>query len=335
MVHDPHLRRSLFATAPTRLDFGGGWTDVPPFPEERGGFVCNLAIERRASVVLRERVPGSAASREQDLLLAHSPLVQAALRKAERSSRAPLQWDVALTSDFPVGAGLGGSSAAMVALAAALAVVDRRSPKPDDLAEWSRAVEVEEMGVPGGRQDHYAAAFGGALSLTFGRQTTVQRIPLSDATIAELEARILVIYTGESRISGSTISAVLDAYNDRYSPVIRSLESMKSLAMQMPEALSNGSVDDLAALVDEHWQHQRSLHAGIRTARIDGLDTSARGAGALAVKALGASGGGCVAVIVPRGDDGRVASALTPWGAPVDWRVSREGVVVHEVIATM
>jgi D-glycero-alpha-D-manno-heptose-7-phosphate kinase len=330
-VHDPRSRRSLIATAPTRLDFGGGWTDVPPFPEERGGFVCNLAIERRASVVLRERfaaIDGGA------LATTHTPLVQAAMRKAERSLGAPLQWDVSLTSDFPVGAGLGGSSAAMVALAAALAEVQRRTFKPEALAEWSRAVEVDEMGVPGGRQDHYAAAFGGALALTFGHDTAVQRVPLSDETVSDLEARCLVVYTGESRISGSTISAVLDAYNDRHSPVVRALESMKSLAMRMPQALTSGRIDDLAALVDEHWQHQRSLHPGITTARIDALEIAARGAGAIAIKALGASGGGCVAVFAPRGDDGRVAAAIAPWGEPVAWRVSHDGVHVHEVMET-
>jgi D-glycero-alpha-D-manno-heptose-7-phosphate kinase len=280
---------------------------------------------------LRERAPsdGSGSGAVQ-----YPPLVQAALRKAQRSARVSLDWGVSLTSDFPVGAGLGGSSAASVALAAALAEVERRSPGADELAEWSRAVEVDEMGVPGGRQDHYAAAFGGALALTFGRQTTVHRIPLLDATVSALEARCLVMYTGESRLSGSTISAVLDAYNDRNSPVIRALDAMKSLAMQMPDALSRGSIDDLAALVDEHWRHQRSLHAGITTARIDGLESAARRAGALAVKALGASGGGCVAVFLPGDDDGRVAAAVAPWGEPVAWRVSHEGVHVHEVMDT-
>ncbi len=326
-MRHPDLRRAIIATAPTRLDFGGGWTDVPPFPDERGGFVCNLAIERRATVILRERPKASGDEVQVD---AYPPLVQAALRKWARTADDAFHWDISLSSDFPVGAGLGGSSAAMVALAAALSEVERRSPNPEALAEWSRAVEVDEMGVPGGRQDHYAAAFGGALALTFGRRTSVRRIALSDATLTDLESRCLVLYTGESRLSGSTISAVLDAYNDRNSPVIRALEAMKSLAAKMPDALEQERVDDLAALVDEHWHHQRSLHPGITTARIDGLESAARAAGAIAVKALGASGGGCVAVFVPRGDSGRVAAALAPWGEPVSWRVSHGGVHVHE-----
>ena len=93
------------ASAPSRLDFGGGWTDVPPYPGERGGFVCNLAIERRARVTLQ---PGLA---EANRL----PLVAAALRRAGYEGR------VTIASDFPIGAGLGGSSAAGVALAAAIA----------------------------------------------------------------------------------------------------------------------------------------------------------------------------------------------------------------------
>jgi galactokinase/mevalonate kinase-like predicted kinase len=76
------------------------------------------------------------------------------------------------------------------------------------------------------------------------------------------------------------------------------------------------------------------LHPGITTARIDALEIAARGAGAIAIKALGASGGGCVAVFAPRGDDGRVAAAIAPWGEPVAWRVSHDGVHVHEVMET-
>ena len=300
------------ASAPSRLDFGGGWTDVPPYPEERGGFVCNLAIERRALVALQ---PGAA---EPHRL----PLVAAALRRANAEGR------VSITSDFPVGAGLGGSSAAGVALAAAIACAQGRTEGAAALAEWSRSVEVDDMGVAGGRQDHYAAAFGGALGLTFEDVVTVESIPLSPATMAALESRITLVYTGESRISGETISAVLDAYRDRRPRVLSSLDRMAVLARAMRHALAAGDVSMLAELVDEHWIHQRALHPRITTARIDALEQAARAAGAQGFKALGASGGGCVLIVSEADDVSRVVTAVAPYGERLPWRIATTGVAV-------
>lgn len=312
----------LVARAPTRLDFGGGWTDVPPYPEERGGFVCNVAIDRLATVTLRDDSEGPGDS---------SALVEAALRRAARDG-VPAPGHVSLASDFPVGSGLGGSSAAGVALAAALAAHRGRGIEHDShrgqIAEWSRAVEIEEMGIAGGRQDHYAAAYGGALALTFGAVTQVDRILLTAECTAALERRCLLAYTGESRISAATITAVLDAYRERDPVVLAALERMAELARSMRDGLAANDIDALAAAVDEHWRHQRSLHAGITTARIDALELAVRRAGALGLKALGASGGGCVIVFTPADDDGAVADAIAPFASIMPWRVAHHGVRV-------
>jgi D-glycero-alpha-D-manno-heptose-7-phosphate kinase len=117
-------------------------------------------------------------------------------------------------------------------------------------------------------------------------------VPLSDQTCRTLERRCLLAYTGESRISGTTITAVLDAYKERVPRVVDALDRMAQLGRLMHAALALGDVDELATLVDEHWQHQRALHPGITTARIDALENAARSAGATGLKALGASGGG-------------------------------------------
>jgi D-glycero-alpha-D-manno-heptose-7-phosphate kinase len=254
------------------------------------------------------------------------PLVMAALR------RAGLHAAVAtLSSDFPVGAGLGGSSAAGVALAAAIAAARQQSRSPAQLAEESRAVEVEELGIAGGFQDHYAAAYGGALGLSFGATVEVEQISLAPHIIADLEARLTLVYTGESRISGETITAVLDAYRDRDAVVVAALDRMGMLARAMRSALHAGDVTTLAALVDEHWTHQKSLHPRITTARIDALEAAVRRAGATGYKALGASGGGCVLAISSVADAPRVREAAAPLGSVLDWRVAMRGVQVDGV----
>lgn len=312
--------RVLEVSAPTRLDFGGGWTDVPPYPEERGGFVCNLAIERRATVRV---VPGAVGA---DATAADTePLIRAALSRANRHDCA-----VTLANDFPIGAGLGGSSAAGVALAAALAHLRGLAHSPDVLAEESRAVEVEMLGIAGGRQDHYAAAYGGALGLSFDGRTIVECIPLTESTIRALESRVTVIYSGESRISAETITAVLDAYGQRDKRVVSALDRMALLARAMRAALHAGDVSTLAHLVDEHWVHQQSLHPRISTARIEAIEAAVRAAGATGFKALGASGGGCVVAISSADDAPAVRASVAELGAVLSWRVAREGVRVEQ-----
>ena len=295
---------NLIARAPTRLDFGGGWTDVPPYSEEEGGFVCNVAISRYATVRIRAAAPNAT---EVDTRRAtDSALAEAAVRRANVRGIG-----VEITSDFPLGAGLGGSSAAGVAVNGALAAWRGKPIDRAALAEQSRAIEVEDLGIPGGRQDHYAAAYGGALALTFGDETRVRRLPLSAACKASLERQCIVLYTGQSRISGDTITAVLGAYRERNAHVMHALGRMKALARAMADAICESQLDELGELVWEHWQHQRSLHPTIPTPLIDAILARARDAGASGGKALGASGGGCVMIIAGSENVEQVTAAVT------------------------
>lgn len=322
-------RRSLFpsmkeivARAPARIDFGGGWTDVPPYSEERGGFVCNAAVDLHATVILSPRRPDddSTLSAAQ----AESALAAAALRRSGvKDAR------LSLHAAYPVGAGLGGSSAAGVAALGALAAWCSRPVDLAELAESSRALEVEDLGVPGGRQDHYAAAYGGVLALSFTSHTTVRQIPLSAARRRELEERCLIVYTGRSRISGETITAVMDAYRGGNRRVVEALDRMRALAEAMVRVLEGGDLDDLGRMVGEHWIYQRSLHPAITTARIDSIMDRATRAGALGAKALGASGGGCVLVMVRSEQRQAVADALAGLGELLDARLDTSGLTVR------
>jgi D-glycero-alpha-D-manno-heptose-7-phosphate kinase len=334
----PEVARGLVvARAPARLDFGGGWTDVPPYSDEQGGCVCNVAITRRATACVaadarRAGACGAPGRREADTRLA-----DAALRHVQVAASA------AVFSDFPVSAGLGGSSAAGVALAAAAAAWrgELATATPDDalrvvLAERSRAAEVEEVGIPGGRQDHYAAAFGGALRIDFGAAAggapaRVTRLPLTPETRAGLERRAVVVYTGESRISGSTITAVVDAYRAREARVMAALARMRALAEELASALAGGDIDALGGLLAEHWTHQRALHPTITTPRIDALMERGARAGALGGKALGASAGGCVLLLAAEGREEEVRAATAGLGEVLDFAIDEEGVRVEWV----
>jgi len=282
-----------------------------------------VTIDRYATATMEVGVP--AASNEPQL-------VAAVRRRATRDGSLAGDTRITVASDFPVGAGLGGSSAAGVALAALCAMRDDKRALLDSdrsrLAEWSRSVEIEEMGIAGGWQDHYAAAYGGALALDFSQRTTVARVPLTVPCQDELERRCILAYTGESRISATTITAVLEAYRNRNAGVVQALARMATLARGMRDALAASDIDTLAALVTEHWTHQRSLHPGITTERINALEAAAVGAGAIGIKALGASGGGCVVVFTRADDDGAVADAVAPHASVMEWHVASHGVMV-------
>ena len=310
------------ARAPVRVDFGGGWTDVPPYTVEQGGCVCNLAIAAYAHATVRPIAHGVELYADGDAALGAAALERARLSSVRLEQE----------SDFPRGAGLGGSSAAGVAVAAALAAWQGEIVTRRELAERSRALEVEELGIAGGFQDHYAAAYGGALALTFGASTSVTELPLSDALVAKLERQCMIAYTGESRISGATITAVLDAYRDRVPRVVAALARMRALAAQMIDALTREDVDGLGALVGDHWEQQRSLHEKITTPSIDRLLATALTHGAIGGKALGASGGGSVLIIAPEERADEVRMHVSALARQLPFVVDREGahVTIHE-----
>jgi D-glycero-alpha-D-manno-heptose-7-phosphate kinase len=273
--------RSIRVRAPTRIDLGGGWTDVPPYCTNEGGFVCNLAIDRYAVASVHDGevtgdVPHSA------FPTADTPLVNATLRRAGVTGAC-----VAAESDFPLGAGLGGSSTASAALLGAIAA-------------WT-------------------------LFRSFTDTVEVRRIALSSATKKEFEHRSFLVYTGESRISGRNITEVIRAYEAREPRVIVALARMRTLAEEISASLGEGDLDSVGALVDEHWHHQRALHPAIPTPVIDEIVRRAAASGALGSKAMGASGGGCVLVIAGKHAVDRVRAAIAPLGAIIPFRLDSEG----------
>jgi D-glycero-alpha-D-manno-heptose-7-phosphate kinase len=156
----------------------------------------------------------------------------------------------------------------------------------------------------------------------------VRRLPLDAQQGAEFAARCVLIYTGESRISGDTINAVLDAYKAGEQRVVNALARMRDLARLMAAALERADFDDVGRLLGEHWQFQRDLHPSIPTPRIDKIISRALGAGALGAKAMGASGGGCVLIIAPASGADRVREAVAPFGKMIDFGLDMDGVTV-------
>src|SRR5918992_1342036 len=198
------------ASAPVRLDLAGGWTDVPPFSAREGGVVVTAAIQLFARAEVRLGGTGFRLVSE-DLLdeleasdsagLMHDgrlDLLKAGLRMLPVGA-----CTLTTRSDAPPGSGLGSSGALDVALVAALSSARGERRDPVEIAETACHLEAVEAGIPGGRQDQFAAALGGFLRLEFrDPQAEVQRLKLDPEFMAQLSRRIILCYTGASRFSG-------------------------------------------------------------------------------------------------------------------------------------
>src|SRR5437899_11133317 len=245
------------ATAPVRLDFAGGWTDVPRVWSGEGGVVVNGAFELTARVEVRLgggliRLVSEDLCEELEcadsgglVLDGRLDLLKAALRML------PVQAACTITTrcDAPPGSGLGSSGALDVALVAALALARGERFTGRELAEQAWYLETVEAKIPGGKQDQFAAALGGFQRLTFrDPDVGIEPITLDTAFAAALERRTDLCYTGHSRVSGATIARVMAAYERGDSRVTGALRAMKDVAERMAEALPAADFARVGAL---------------------------------------------------------------------------------------
>jgi D-glycero-alpha-D-manno-heptose-7-phosphate kinase len=318
------------AKAPLRISFAGGGTDVPPFPEQEGGLVLNATINRYAYGTLRPRDDESIQIRSLDYGLSaefgiNEPLVfdgkldlaKAAIRQMAGDD--PCGFDLLLHSNAPPGSGLGASSAMMVALIGVLK--ERRSlPVTDyELAELAHTIERKELGIAGGRQDQYAATFGGFNFIElYGDHVVVNPLRVADDVMLELEHNLLLCYTGMTRQSDHIIEDQTRRYEAGEENALAGLRAQKELAVEMKNALLQRRLGDFGELLHTAWEAKKRMSDRISNERIEELYDAARGAGALGGKVTGAGGGGYVLLYCRHDAKHRVADRMIELGATVD-----------------
>jgi D-glycero-alpha-D-manno-heptose-7-phosphate kinase len=285
-----------------RVDLAGGWTDVAPFSEREGGLVVSAAITRRVSATLE---PG-----KDGMLIFAEDLQQAA--KINRASDLDATGDLGLhraalrmypvgpgtlrtRSDVPPGSGLGSSGALDVALVTVLSAARGEQLTTTEIAAEAFRLEAIEAGIPGGKQDQYTAATGGINCFTFrGDEVTIEPCVLDPAFQQELERRLVICYTGSSRLSGDTIYRVMQAYEAGDEAVTGALRELTEVAYRMTLALRESNMREVGRLLSVNWAAQRRLDARMATTTMDALEAEMRAAGALGGKAAGSGAGGCM-----------------------------------------
>jgi len=317
------------AAAPVRLDFAGGWTDVPPFSAREGGVVITAGVRLFAQAevhvggrgfrLVSEDLDDKLEVADSTGLVNDGRLIlhKAALRML------PVGACTLITrSDAPPGSGLGTSGALDVALVAALSAARGESPNPVDIAERACHLEAVEAGIPGGRQDQFASSYGGFLRLDFkDPEAEVQRLPVDADFAEELGRRTILCYTTASRFSGATIDRVMHAYEQGDSKVARALHGIRAVAESMANALVAADTAQIGRLMSENWMHQLALDPQMRTEKMAQLEECVLAAGALGGKAAGSGAGGCMFFLAPD-EPGGVIEAAQQCGVtilPVRW----------------
>ena len=335
---------TIHSQAPTRVDLAGGTLDIwPLYLFHENSQTINFAVNCYARCRLTPRRDNTIELISRDLHLRQSfPSLEAIKRaKSPKSLRLPLLarlvmafqpqggFTLATDSDAPAGAGLGGSSALNIAVCGALSRFVGRRLSPPKLIEVARNVEAQVLGVPTGEQDYYSAVFGGIQAICL----TPHGVRAEKLTVdsRQLNARVVVCYTGQSRNSGINNWEVMKAHVDGKRPVIRQFDRIAAIAAEMRQALENEDWLGAARLLKQDWAARKKNHPGITTARMERLVAVAVRHGALAAKACGAGGGGCMMFLVEPDAKQRVETALRQADAHLlPLQVSAQGLRVRE-----
>lgn len=328
------------ASTPVRIDLAGGTLDIYPlYLFMEGGATVNMAIDLLSWVRLESRDDAEIDLRSEDTdarLTAPSvdalPVDQELSLVARAVKFYPPETgvEVRTRNTVPKGSGLGASSALLIALSGALREFNHLDLDNQRVIDNAANLEAQVIRIPTGKQDYYAAMYGGVNAIWFRVDgNAVEPLIVHEPGLAELEQRIVLSFTGESRFSGTSNWNMMRAYIDGRAQTVESLNAIKQTALRMREALAGGDHARFAELIDEEWQNRRRLAKGVTTSRIDRLMAAARSAGALASKICGAGGGGCMISVVEPRDRAAVEQALGRAGAQVlPFHIARRGLTV-------
>jgi D-glycero-alpha-D-manno-heptose-7-phosphate kinase len=327
------------AKTPLRVSFAGGGTDVPPFPEREGGLVLSATINRYAHATLQPRTDGRIRVESLDLDTAleygtdehveydgQLDLVKAAIRRVAQLEE-PRGIDLFLHTAAPPGSGLGASSALMVSLIGVLADYHKLSLSEYETAQLAWEVERLDLGLKGGLQDHYAASFGGFNFIEFGAdQVIVNPLRVKPTIVNELEANLLLCFTGATRAGDHIIDDQTRRYEASEQATLEGLRMQKELATAMKEALLRGRLNEFGDLLGAVWEYKKRLSERITTPTIDEAYAEALEHGAIGGKVTGAGGGGFMLFYCTPGRQHRVAERMREIGLePAEFAFDHEG----------
>jgi len=295
--------------APLRLGFGGGGTDVSPYSDDYGGCTLSATINMYAYCTIEptndQRVEffapdlGKTFKSEaipvlpvDDLLPLHKGIYNEIIKTYNRNK--PLSFRMVTFSDALPGSGLGSSSTMVVAILHAF-VEWMKLPLGDyDLARLAYKIEREDLGLKGGRQDQYSAAFGGINFMEYYRDNKVIVNPLRIKPWVknELEDSLVLFYTGQSRDSSTIIDEQIKNAENQIAVALEAMHTTKRIAVEMKEAILTGNIDGFINCMSRGWESKKKASSVITNEKLEHIYNYAMQHGARAGKVSGAGGGG-------------------------------------------
>ncbi len=329
------------SSAPTRVDLAGGTIDIPPlFLFHEGASTVNFAVSllakcrietRDDSTIVLESIDRGVkfeTSVERIGELKDEPRLEL-LSKLVYFFKPEIGFNMITESEAPAGAGLAGSSTLNIACIGSLnkLVGDRFSP--ERFIPIAANVECQVIRVPTGFQDYYSAQYGGAASIHFG-PAGMDREGL-EIDVETLERRIVVLYTGEPRNSGTNNWEITKRHIDGDRELFDIFEGIRDMSIAMREALLANDWDVVGEILRDSHPHRKRLSPHITTPQMDLLIDKALANGAIAPKVCGAGGGGCIAFFCEDGRKADVEKALAaePGAEVLDWKLQRAGLQVN------
>ncbi|HBL10903.1 MAG TPA: dehydrogenase [Cyanobacteria bacterium UBA11162] len=320
--------------APLRLGLGGGGTDVEPYCSLHGGYVLNATIDLYAYCTIEqikeEKVVFVATDRGEieteslqfplkynGILDLHKAVYNRLIEEFNQSK--PLTLKVTTFSDAPAGSGLGSSSTLVVAMIKAYAEMLKLPLGEYDIAYLAYQIERLDLGLVGGKQDQYAATFGGFNFIEFYEKDRVIVNPLriKNWIINELELSLILCYTGISRSSALVIENQVQNIKDKNEQAIQATHQLRKEALLLKESLLKADFFKIFEIFQTSWEAKKKLSSLITNSQIDKLYQVARDAGAYSGKITGAGGGGFIMFMVNPAKKVEIVNALTEQGGQV------------------
>lgn len=306
----------IIVKTPLRISFMGGGSDMKAYYRQQTGMVTSTAIDKFVYAIVKERFDDMIYINysQKECVNAVSEIRHDLVREAMRLTGVSKGIEITTLADIPSsGSGLGSSSSITVALLHALYTYRNMLVTAEQLAQGACRIEIDILGKPIGRQDQYAAAYGGINTFIFSDQDVTVRRPADMSATAKRKfaSSLLLYYTGLTR-SADTILA--EQNSNLLSPQkFATMQKMVSLVQPFNDAMERGDIEACGRIMSQNWELKRTMASGISNEQIDRMYRKAMDAGALAGKISGAGGGGFLLLIVPRERQNSVFQALTEY----------------------
>ena len=303
------------ARAPLRLGLAGGGTDVSPYCDQYGGYILNATINIYAYAIIETLEDNSVIFKASDMeksftdqtksfypiegdLILHKAVYNRIIK--DYNNNIPLSLKLTTYCQAPPGSGLGSSSTVVVAMIKAFVELLNLPLGEYEIAHLAFEIERQDANLDGGRQDQYAAAFGGVNFMEFYKNDRVIVNPLrvKNWIMSELEASLVLFYTNVSRDSETIIKKQVRNVKEDKSIAVDAMHKIKQNALHMKENLLRGNIDGLAENLAAGWKAKKETAKEVTNPHIDSIYDAALNAGAKAGKISGAGGGGFIMFIV-------------------------------------